>query len=253
MTGLNAKLFKVVAPLVLAAQLGSASASVVMSTTRVIYPSDAREQTVQLTNQDESPSVMQLWVDSGNPDSVPQTADAPFIVTPPVFRINPKAGQTVRIVFTGKDLPQDRESVFYLNTLQIPSLNSAYAEQNQMMVMLRNRLKIFYRPTGIEGSAQKAPEQLSLRLESEAGKWRVSANNASGYYVSLIEGQLVSGSHVTNFTPSMVGPHSAQSWKLESARIDDSTAVRVKVKYIDDYGAIRDAEYPATSTTTGKN
>ncbi|HEY4803881.1 MAG TPA: molecular chaperone [Paraburkholderia sp.] len=243
-----------VAPLALVAQLGSASASVVMSTTRVIYPADAREQTLQLSSQDDSPSVMQLWVDSGNPESTPQNADAPFIVTPPVFKINPKAGQTVRIVFTGKDLPQDRESVFYLNTLQIPSLNSTYREQNQMMVMLRNRLKVFYRPTTIAGSAQKAPEQLSFRLESEAGKWRISANNASGYHVSLIEGQVVSGSHVTKFTPSMVAPQSGQTWKLESAHIDDSAPVRVKVKYIDDYGAVRDAEYPATTpTTTGKN
>jgi fimbrial chaperone protein len=252
MTWLNAKLFKVVAPLALAAQLGSASASVVMSATRLIYPADAREQTLQLTSQDDSPSVMQLWVDSGDTESTPQNADAPFIVTPPVFRINPKAGQTVRLVFTGKDLPQDRESVFYLNTLEIPSLNSTYADQNQMLVMLRNRLKIFYRPTGIEGSAQKAPEQLSFHLESEAGKWRLSANNASGYYISLIEGSLVSGSHVASFTPSMIAPHSGQSWKVESAHIDDSTAVRVKVKYVDDYGAIRDAEYPLTSTT-GKN
>ncbi|TDG21952.1 molecular chaperone [Paraburkholderia silviterrae] len=252
MTWFNAKLFKVMAPLVLALAAQPGSASVIMPATRVIYPADAREQTVQFTSQNDSPSVMQLWIDSGDPGSTPQTADAPFVVTPPVFRIDPKAGQAVRLMFTGKELPQDRESVFYLNTLEIPSLNRAYADQNQMLVMLRNRLKIFYRPAGIAGSAQKAPEQLSFHLESEAGKWRVSANNASGYYISLIEGSLVSGSHVSNFTPTMIAPHSGQSWPVESARIDDTAAVRVKVKYIDDYGAIRDAEYPLTGTT-GKN
>jgi fimbrial chaperone protein len=126
------------------------------------------------TSIDESGTDYLYWVDSGDPESTPQNADAPFIVTPPVFRINPKAGQTVRLVFTGKDLPQDRESVFYLNTLEIPSLNSAYAGQNQMLVMLRNRLKVFYRPPGIEGSARKAPKQLSFHLESEGGKWRTT-------------------------------------------------------------------------------
>ncbi|CAB3809325.1 putative fimbrial chaperone YadV [Paraburkholderia caffeinitolerans] len=252
MTWFNAKLFKVMAPLALAAQLASASASVVMPATRVIYAADAHEQTMQFTSQNDSPSVMQIWVDSGNPESTPQTADAPFVVTPPVFRINPKAGQTVRLVFTGKALPQDRESVFYLNTLEIPSINRAYADQNQMLVMLRNRLKVFYRPAGIAGSAQKAPEQLSFHLESEAGTWRIHANNASGYYISLVEGSLVSGSQVANFTPSMIAPHSGQSWKVELARLNDSAAVRVKVKYVDDYGATRDAEYPLTGTT-GKN
>ncbi|HTR09076.1 MAG TPA: molecular chaperone [Paraburkholderia sp.] len=252
MTWFNAKLFKAVASLVLAAQLGNASASVVLSATRVIYAADAPEKTLQFTSQNDSPSVMQLWVDSGDSESTPQNANAPFIVTPPVFRIDAKAGQTVRLVFTGKDLPQDRESVFYLNTLEIPSVNSAYADQNQMLVMLRNRLKIFYRPTGIEGSAPKAPEQLSFHLESEAGKWRLSANNASGYYISLTEGGLVSGSRVTTFTPSMIAPHSGESWKVESAHINDSATVRVKVKYVDDYGAIREAEYPLTFTT-GRN
>ncbi|QBR01227.1 molecular chaperone [Paraburkholderia pallida] len=252
MTWFNAKLFKVMAPLALAAQLGSASASVVMPATRVIYPADAREQTVQFTSQNDSPSVMQIWVDSGDPESTPQTADAPFIVTPPVFRINPKAGQTVRLVFTGKALPQDRESVFYLNTLEIPSINRAYADQNQMLVMLRNRLKVFYRPAGIVGSAQKAHEQLSFQLEREAGTWRVSANNGSGYYISLTDGRIVSGSQAASFTPSMVAPHAAQSWKVESARINESAPLRVKVKYVDDYGAIRDAEYPLT-VTAGKN
>jgi len=248
MTWFNTKLFRVAAPLLLAAQVGSASASVVLSATRVIYTADAHEKTLQFASQNDSPSVMQLWTDAGDAESTPQTADAPFIVTPPIFRIDPRAGQTVRLLFTGKDLPQDRESLFYLNTLEIPSINSAYADQNQMLVMLRNRLKIFYRPAGIEGSAQAAPEQLSFHLETEAGKWRISANNASGYYISLVEGSLVSGSRVATFTPSMIAPHSAQSWQVESVPVSGSAPVRVKVTYVDDYGAIRDAEYPLTST-----
>jgi fimbrial chaperone protein len=189
MAWFNAIISRTAIPLALALQLGSASGSVVMSTTRVIYPGNAQQKNIQLTSQDGSPSVMQVWIDSGKEGSTPQAADAPFVVTPPVFRIEPKGGQAVRIVFTGKDLPQDRESVFYLNTFQIPSMNKTYADQNQMLVMLRNRLKIFYRPSGIEGSAQKAPEKLSFSIASNGGDWRITASNSSGYYISLIEAQ----------------------------------------------------------------
>ncbi|ELN4703365.1 fimbria/pilus periplasmic chaperone, partial [Escherichia coli] len=74
-----------------------ASASVIVTGTRVIYPADAREKSVQLTNQDAFPNVVQAWVDVNNPQSTPETADAPFMITPPMFRMEPKAGQTMRL------------------------------------------------------------------------------------------------------------------------------------------------------------
>jgi len=106
----------------------SSLASVVMTGTRVIYPGGAKERSIQFSNQDDAPSVVQVWIDSGNPDSTPETADAPFVVTPPVFRIEPKSGQTARLIFTGKDLPQDRESVFFTRCRfprSVPAMPSA--------------------------------------------------------------------------------------------------------------------------------
>ncbi|TDN61352.1 molecular chaperone [Paraburkholderia sp. BL10I2N1] len=226
-----------------AAQIGSACASVIMPGTRVIYDGNAREQSLQFTNQDDGPSVMQVWVDSGNAQSTPDTADAPFLVTPPIFRIEPKAGQTVRLVFTGKDLPQDRESVFYLNTLQIPSKNAAYADQNQMLVMLRNRLKLFYRPAGIEGSAQKAQQQLTFRIGKQDKSERVTANNSSGYYISLLDGSVTCGTHTATFTADMLAPHSEAGWSVKGECPLEGATPSLKIKYVDDYGAVRESEY----------
>jgi fimbrial chaperone protein len=228
----------------LAVEASTASASVVMPNTRVIFDGGAQERSIQLTNEDQSPSVMQVWTDSGDEQSTPKTADSPFIVTPPVFRIEPKAGQTVRLVFTGKQLPQDRESVFYLNTLQIPSINSAYADQNQMLVVLRNRVKIFYRPAAIEGSPQKAVEKLAFRVESKAGALKVAASNASNYYVSLVQGELICGTHTATFKPSMIAPHADAQWAVSGTCPAGSAPTEVKFKYVDDYGAFRDATNP---------
>ena len=230
----------------LAMHMGSASASVVLPNTRVIYAGNAQEKGIQFTNQDDAPSVMQVWVDSGNADSTPETADAPFVVTPPVFRIEPKAGQTVRLVFTGKQLPQDRESVFYLNTLQIPSVGAAYANENQMLVMLRNRLKLFYRPAGLEHGAQGALEKLSFRLKSEGKALRITATNPTGYFISLTGGQLVGSAQAGSFEPDMLAPRSEASWDVQGAAPPAGESVRVKVTYVDDFGAVREAEYPTS-------
>ncbi|RQH05493.1 fimbrial biogenesis chaperone [Paraburkholderia dinghuensis] len=235
--------------LIVAAQvaiMGTAAASVKLPATRVIYDASLRERALQFTSQDDGPSVMQVWVDSGDEKSTPKTADAPFIVTPPVFRIEPKAGQTVRLVFTGANLPQDRESVFYLNTLQIPSVNAAYADQNQMMVMLRNRLKLFYRPAGIEGGVQDAYKKLTFSLLAGAKGTRIAVSNGSGYYMSLVDAALTCGAHAATFAADMVAPRAEAQWDVKGDCPAGTAQASVKIHYVDDYGAIRPAEYPVS-------
>jgi len=235
-----------------AALTGTAAASVTLPNTRVIYDASLRERTLQFSNPDDGPSVMQIWVDSGDEHSTPATADAPFVVTPPIFRIEPKSGQTVRLVFVGNALPQDRESVFYLNTLQIPSVNAAYADQNQMLFMLRNRLKIFYRPSGIEGRPQNAYEKLTFRLDDVTGNaggghTRIAVDNGSGYHVTLVGGTLACGVHTATFAAGMIAPRAHAQWDVTGDCPAGANEVHAKVHYVDDYGAVRETGYPVTA------
>ncbi|WP_321847741.1 molecular chaperone [Burkholderia diffusa] len=223
-----------------------AAASVVMTNTRVIFAGDAKEQNLQFTNLDDAPSVMQMWVDAGDATSTPDTSDAPFLVNPPIFRIEPKTGQTVRLIFVGRDLPQDRESIFYLNSLQIPSLDAAYSNQNRMLVMLRNRIKVFYRPATIEGSPETALDKLALRLDRHDGKTRVVLDNPSGYFVSVLGGSATCGTQVATFTADMVAPRSGARWVLNGACPSGPDAAKITIRYVNDYGAIDTHEYRST-------
>jgi len=120
-------------------------ASVTMIGNRIIYPSDAKSVDVQMKNNDDFPYVVQTWFDDGDINSQPQKkSDVPMISTPPVFRIQGKSGQIVRIVFNKfKQLPTDRETLYWFNSLQIPPSNiSANSKKNEMLVMLRNRVKV---------------------------------------------------------------------------------------------------------------
>ena len=82
-----------VATLVLACSF-PAAAGVIINGTRVIYPAQAREVTVQLVNTGDTPALVQAWVDSGNPDQTPETSTAPFVLTPPISRLEPGRGQS---------------------------------------------------------------------------------------------------------------------------------------------------------------
>ena len=87
-----------------------ASASVTMLGTRVIYPADAGEQVLRFSNPDDHPTRVQLWLDDGHAGR-PDGQASPFLVIPPVFRIEPHGGQVVRLSYIGAALPQDRESL----------------------------------------------------------------------------------------------------------------------------------------------
>ncbi|HAV4758803.1 TPA: fimbria/pilus periplasmic chaperone, partial [Acinetobacter baumannii] len=87
-------------------------AEIVLHGTRVIYPSDAREVNLQLSNNGTAPSLVQAWIDDGNAKSTPDEANVPFIITPPISRVEPSKGQTLRITAlpNASQLNQNKES-----------------------------------------------------------------------------------------------------------------------------------------------
>lgn len=180
--------FLISATLVCCAWLaGQANANVVITGSRIIYPSDARERSLHMSNRAEYPSLVQAWMDRGSEDSTPETADAPFIVTPPVFRMEGRSGQSIRLRFTGEDLPADRESLFFLNVLQIPPSHVDQEGRNQFVIMPRHRLKVFYRPRTIAQAPQQVPDLLSFDVRAEGDHWLIGVRNPTGYFVTFSE------------------------------------------------------------------
>ena len=86
----------------------SAFADIVISGTRVIYPQSAKDVTVKMENRGNKPLLVQVWLDDGRDTTNPEELKVPFIVTPPVSRVDPAKGQTVRITWLGQAMPQDR-------------------------------------------------------------------------------------------------------------------------------------------------
>ena len=90
---------RMVLALLLSSYLPSADASMVIDGTRIIFPGDKKEIAVRATNMGETPSLTQVWVDDGRVQNQPEKDAAPFIVLPPIVRIEPGKGQSWRLVF----------------------------------------------------------------------------------------------------------------------------------------------------------
>lgn len=157
-------------------------AGMVLNGTRVVYSAEQREVTVNMKNTGANPVLVQSWIDMGNLSDTPDKIISPFILTPPITRVDAGKGQTLRIsLVDGKKLSSNKESVFYLNVLEIPARSKNNEQPNHLSIAFRTRVKLFYRPQGLPGNAEDAPEQLKWSL-SNGG---VTVNNPTAYYVTL--------------------------------------------------------------------
>ncbi len=93
-----------------------AAAGVVVGGTRLVYPGGKKEATITVKNPDDIPYLVQSWVNADLEGNV----KAPFLVTPPLFRLNGGKENTLRVVKTAQALPEDRESVFWLSVKTVP-------------------------------------------------------------------------------------------------------------------------------------
>ncbi|MFM0736871.1 fimbria/pilus periplasmic chaperone [Paraburkholderia xenovorans] len=223
---------------------GGAQASVTIGGTRVVYPLEQREVTVKLDNDSHNPSLVQVWMDDGNADAKPGDIKVPFIITPPIFRMDPKKAQTLRVMYSGEALPQDRESIYWLNVLDIPPKADATSGVNSLQLAYRTRIKMFVRPAKLPGKPEDAPAQLSWKIGvSPDGKGQaVSVSNPTPYYVSFSEVDVESSGHLfKNEQGGMVAPHA--SAVLPVAKMNGvSAGAKVHYTAISDYGGAIDGD-----------
>ncbi|BBG61392.1 molecular chaperone [Providencia rustigianii] len=216
--------------------------SVTMVKTRIIYSSDSRFEILKFMNNDGIPYIMQVWADKNNVNSTPDNADAPFIAQPPVFRIEPKTGRDVRLIYSGEGLPQDRESIFYLNVAQIPpkDLNQEVQDGNSFSVIIRHRLKLFYRPVAIQSELNNLEENITFYKEKDG---RIRVKNDSPFFVSFSSISVSSqAGKKYEFESMMIPPLSTEILSMNDKNKLTFSPDKVSYKYINDLGGQNSVE-----------
>ena len=172
----------------MAVGLAPARADVQINGTRVIYPAGETEVTIQVDNNGRTPRLLQVWTDAGDANETAATSTAPFLVTPPMSRLEAGKGQALRLMFNGADVPTDRESVYWLNVLEIPPRPKGRSDgDNFLQFAVRTRIKIFYRPQGLRGAPLDSIGQLTWRLVRSGGSASLECTNPTAYNVSFAE------------------------------------------------------------------
>lgn len=199
-------------------------ASITVGGTRLIYDDTEREAALSIFNsRDGVPTLIQSRIESDR-----GVTSVPFIITPPLFRLDPGKEGILRIMYNQKGLSQDRESLFWISTKAIPSTEKETT--NSLMVAVKTRIKLIYRPASLKGGqAQDAWMKLLPVLKGN----ELEMSNPTPYYISLQ--QIKINDKAVNPAPT-IAPFSSQVLYSGAKRND-----RITWKAINDYGAITHA------------
>lgn len=213
---------------------GFANAGVIVGGTRLVYFGDKKETSISVKNHDkDKPYLIQSWVDdAGQDDTNKGNKKPPFIVTPPLFRLDADSENSIRVVqMSGTaSLPKDKETVYWMDIKSIPSSSKTASETvNSLQIAVKTRIKLFYRPATIKENPIEEAEKITFS-KKEAGILVV--NNPTPFYYTFYALKL--GGQVVNTGDLMLAPKG--NTELHVDEIDKSN--QVVWNYINDFGGI---------------
>lgn len=160
-----------------------------LGASRVIYDLDANGAAISVINQQAFPILVQ-----GKVLEEDKKTAAPFVVTPPVFRLDAHQQSQLRIIRTGGEAPANKEALKWLCIAGVPPKNSDVWAQGkdgkpvaptsaslQMEISSRECIKLLVRPSGLEGSYLQAASALSWSQQGNS----LEVKNSGPYYINL--------------------------------------------------------------------
>lgn len=176
-----------------------AHGTVNLSATRVVFDKGAASASITLVNSADYPVMVQAWIDNGDPQGTPQNASSPFVVLPPIFRLAPLEQRSIRLLTSGKGLPADRESLFWLNVYEIPP-NQPAVQSEKILLAFRTQLKVLWRPANVGKLSENVGKQLHFSRSGDG----ITVSNSTPWNISLAEvkmaGHTISGVTLSPFS-----------------------------------------------------
>lgn len=200
----------------------SSFAAIQLEATRVIYNSNSSSASLSLSNGSDENYMLQSWLENENRSN---NAAIPMQVVPPIMRIDAGKEATLRFIYSGHGLPTNRESLFWINLQEIPP---AAKEANTLQIAVHSRLKLFYRPQGLNTTLDKEVQKLVWHQTGD----KLTVTNNGPMYISLNRLHLKKG-NAQDIYLDMVAPDSTEQFTLPgNIRVGSA----VSFSYVNDFG-----------------
>lgn len=206
----------------------SAQAGITLGATRLIFKAPAKETSLSIQNLGPEERLVQSWLDPEDPESktVP-----PFAISPSLSKLGGNKKQLLRILYYGEGTTTQQESMFWLSIQEIPPKAQS---ENVLQIALRHKIKVFYRPENLPGSASDAPKKLRWKLHRSG----LEIVNPTAFYVSLIKANIWTGSSRKLIKLGMLKPNSTKIFPLDSATLGLNSGAEINFESVNDYGGV---------------
>ncbi|EAB5741201.1 molecular chaperone [Salmonella enterica subsp. enterica] len=209
--------------------------SVDLGASRLIYPLNGKNAAIRVDNKQDYPVLVRSKVLMGSD----KKAFAPFIATPPIFRLDSHQSSVVTVTRTGGNYPDDRESLNWLCVTAVPpDKDAGWAKgegekviTNDIQVVLENCIKLLVRPEGLSSNPADIAEKVKWKAEGK----NLHADNPTPYYMN-ISGVRFNGEDL-NLKDGYIAPYSDVDISFSS---ELKKGGEVKWNVIGDYGEKRE-------------
>ncbi len=209
--------------------------SVELGASRIIYPLNGKNAAIRVDNKQDYPVLVRSKVLMGSD----KKAFAPFIATPPIFRLDSHQSSVVTVTRTGGNYPDDRESLNWLCVTAVPpDKDAGWAKgegekviTNDIQVVLENCIKLLVRPDGLSSNPADIAEKVKWKAEGK----NLHAHNPTPYYMN-ISGVRFNGEDL-KLKDGYIAPYSDVDMPFSSAL---KKGGEVKWSVIGDYGEKRE-------------
>lgn len=201
--------------------VGNAAGGLALSDTRLIVKDGRTSVAIVMSNTTSIPFLTKAWIedDQGN-----KTEDV-MVVPPVVLSVPNKFVRFQVSILNPQNLPQDRESIFYLHTHSTPGNGNP---NNALNVSYNSVLKVFYRPKGLDGSMTQAIESLQWTLKDGV----LTAKNDSNFNLSIVT--IALNKTYKQLSGFVIPPHESAEFQVTEKY---PKQVTVRWAAMDDYGS----------------
>ncbi|PIJ50594.1 hypothetical protein BV501_08130 [Erwinia sp. OAMSP11] len=179
---------------------------------------------VNAVNNTDKNYLLQATVSAFDPASGRTDAAAggrpPFVVVPPLTRLDAGERIALRVRQAGGTLPSDRESACIISVTGIPPLSQPapdarlpQAGRSQVQIALRMNIRLFYRPPGLP-APDSAAVAASLKFQTQSHELTVV--NPTPYFVHFSSLSVGGAQAVSGALDAWVAPKSNQRFRFSA-------------------------------------
>ncbi|BBP79260.1 MULTISPECIES: fimbrial biogenesis chaperone [Pseudomonas] len=229
---------KPVQALLLALSLVSAApaqATVSLSGTRLVFDGRFTDVSIEARNRGRQEVLLQAWLESR--EDAGGAKDLPFVLTPPISRLAPDGRQALRLMYEGRGMPTEHESLLHLYVMEIPRVRPG---DSQLSIAIRQRINVLFRPPGLAGDPALTPERLRWVLEPDAsGVPRLKVENPTAFHAALLSLELAGEQGTHPLGDDLLVPPGEHREVLLATRAMASQQRLLRFNALTDYGGQR--------------